>query len=76
MRTLSRLVLDDAIEMALRSERLAEEQKAGLVQRLLLIRERFCDQGACCDTCEARCTCEVLVRQAFSGGEPEGRIGP
>ncbi|HYG89818.1 MAG TPA: hypothetical protein VD978_26595 [Azospirillum sp.] len=73
MRTLSREVLDDAIEMTLRSERLPEEQKAGLIRRLQLIRDGFCNSGGRCDGCAARCTCEELVRRTFAGDAGEGR---
>ena len=75
MRNLSRAVFDDAIEMTLRSARLSDEQKAGLLQRLHQVRDGFCDQGARCADCPARCACEDLVRQAFAGGGPRRMAG-
>lgn len=71
MRNLSRAVFDDAIEMTRRSARLSEEQRAGLLARLLAIRDGFCDKGAECDACPAHCACEDLVRRAFAGGSDE-----
>ncbi|PWC56233.1 hypothetical protein [Azospirillum sp. TSO22-1] len=74
MRNLSRAVFDDAIEMTLRSDRLSDAQKAGLLARLREIRDGFCDKGAECDHCPARCACEELVRRAFAG-EPDRLVG-
>lgn len=67
MRNLSRAVFDDAIEMTLRSDRLSDTQKAGLLGRLRAIRDGFCEMGAECGACSVRCACEELVRQAFAG---------
>ena len=73
MRNLSRAVFDDAIEMTLRSERLSDAQKAGLLQRLRQVRDGLCDPGAQCAACPRRCACEDLVREAFAG--PEAKRG-
>jgi len=75
MRNLSRAVFDDAIEMTLRSARLSEEQRAGLLERLRGLRDGFCDRDAQCGSCPARCACEDLVRRAFAGGEPDRMAG-
>ena len=75
MRNLSRAVFDDAIEMTLRSARLSDEQKAGLLERLRGLRDSFCDQGVQCGSCPARCACEDMVRRAFAGGEPRRKAG-
>ncbi|HYH37834.1 MAG TPA: hypothetical protein VD860_06400 [Azospirillum sp.] len=74
MRNLSRAVFDDAIEMTLRSGRLSDAQKAGLLERLREIRDGFCDKGTECGACPARCACEDLVRRAFAG-EPDRLAG-
>ncbi len=67
MHNLSRTVLDDTIEMTLRSTRLSDERKAGLLLRLRRIRDGFCDREIRCAGCPARCVCEDLVRQVFAG---------
>lgn len=75
MHNLSRAVLDDTIEMTLRSGRLSDEQRAGLLQRLRLVRDGFCENGVRCADCPARCACEDLVRQAFAGDVSKRRVG-
>ncbi|WP_448190267.1 hypothetical protein [Azospirillum sp. sgz301742] len=75
MRNLSRAVFDDAIEMTLRSGRLSDEQRVGLLQRLRLVRDGFCDKGVQCADCPERCACEDLVRRAFAAGASKRRFG-
>lgn len=75
MRNLSRAVLDDAIEMTLRSGRLSDEQRDGLLQRLRLVRDGFCETGVQCADCPARCACEDLVRRTFAGNALKRRVG-
>jgi hypothetical protein len=75
MRNLSRAVLDDAIEMTLRSGRLSDEQRVGLLQRLRQVRDGFCEKCMRCADCPARCACEDLVRQAFAGDVSKRRVG-
>ena len=75
MRTLSKAFFDDAIEMTLRSGRLSDDQRVGLLRRLRLVRDGFCEKGVQCADCSARCACEDLVRQAFSGDASKPRVG-
>ena len=75
MRNLSRAVFDDAIEMTLRSTRLNDEQKAGLLQRLRRVRDGFCEVGQACAACPERCVCEDLVREAFAAGAARRMAG-
>ncbi len=75
MHNLSRTVLDDTIEMTLRSTRLNDERKAGLLRRLHLIRDGFCDREIRCADCPARCACEDLVRRVFAGNVRDRSAG-
>ena len=74
MRILTKAVFNDAIEMTLRSGRLSDEQRVGLLRRLRLVRDGFCETGCQCADCPARCACEELVRQAFAGGSSVRKV--
>lgn len=75
MRILTKAIFDDAIEMTQRSGRLSDEQRVGLLRRLRLVRDGFCEKGVQCADCPAHCACEDLVRQAFAGDAAKRRGG-